>query len=109
MSRRLWWVGACAAALMVTWGVILVLHDPGTATREDEPAVEHFEQTPGGKPVCPHSGRSDRVGEYLYGLVRTVPPPRDPPWIFANNCAITPESPRYKCLACGTRFGRARW
>jgi hypothetical protein len=64
--------------------------------------IENYICTADGKPICPHCGKTEEIREYLYGLVRDVPPGR------IYGCVISEDSPRYKCLNCETRFGRVQ-
>ena len=61
-----------------------------------------FDRTQAGEPICPHCGKTREVREYLYGLVREDFPEGRVP----GGCAVGPHSPRYKCLGCGTCFGK---
>jgi hypothetical protein len=71
--------------------------------RENAPPSEHFIRTKSGEPVCPYCARTDQIYEYQYGLTKEAPPPG----MIPGGCVRGPDSPEYKCLACGTRFGKA--
>jgi hypothetical protein len=70
--------------------------------RENAPPTELFIRTRTGEPVCPYCARTDQIRQYQYGLTREAPPEG----MISGGCGVGPDSPEYKCLACGTRFGK---
>jgi hypothetical protein len=70
---------------------------------KDAPAIEHFDRTFfGGKPICPYCRRTDRIYLYEYGLTKQSAPQG----MISGGCVLGPDSPKYKCSACGISFGR---
>ena len=82
----------CATAF---WsGVYVLLREPHQEKIPPEPTqYERFERT--------DDGRTDKVLLYHYGLTREALPKGT----VNGGCAVAPNSPRYKCDHCTTRFG----
>ena len=89
------WSVLGAVAYLVTWE-----REPPSNPR---PVTEYeqFAKTADGKPICPKCGRSDKVRQYLYGLLREDPPEG----MVWGCCTVHEDSPEYRCGHCGTKFG----
>jgi hypothetical protein len=95
--RRAWkWV---AVVIVVVVAVVYAKRHIDYRARENAPPIADYRHDTEGNPICPHCGRTDKITAYSYGLRRDG---------SASNCVIGPNSPRYKCEACGTSFGRPR-
>jgi DNA-directed RNA polymerase subunit RPC12/RpoP len=99
--------------LLSALGLLLsfILYNMITQYREDRriertkaPPIEHFERAASGEPICPYCGHRDQIRVFLYGLIRDDLPQGT----ISGGCALGPDSPEYKCLSCGTRFGKSK-